>query len=151
MLIIGILAAVALPQYNLAVAKARISALIPVMRSIQQAQERYYMANGEFATDIRELDISCASYGTGSHEGWCYFDTKGSARAHIDEGRYIVGQDGRIPGVGLYYFYLPNKTYASCYASDGSNEEFANRVCQNLSGLSAPSSRINGANVYKLW
>ena len=150
-LIIGILASIALPQYKMAVAKARINALIPVLRSIQQAQERYYMANGEFATDIRELDVSCAAFGTGAHENWCYFNKKGTARGHLGADRYIVAGDDRVAGVGLYYFYFPGKTYARCYASDGSNEEFANRVCQNLSGLREPSGRTNTANVYKLW
>ena len=150
-LIIGILAAIALPQYEMAVAKARLSALIPMMRSLQQAQERYYMANGEFATDIHDLDVTCSAYGTGAHQNWCYFDKEGTARAHLDEGQYIVGGDHRVPGVGLYYFYWIGNNSARCYAMDGNDEEFANRVCKNLSGLSAPSSRTNTANVYKLW
>ena len=149
-LIIGILAAIAVPQYKLAVAKVRISALIPVLRSIQQAQERYYMANGEFATDIRELDVSCAAFGTGAHENWCYFNKKGTARGHLGADRYIVAGDDRVAGVGLYYFYFPGKTYALCYAWD-SNEEFANRVCRSLTGLDEPSGRINGANTYRLF
>ncbi len=150
-LIIGILAAVALPQYNLVVAKTRISAMIPLLRSIQQAQERYYLANGEFATDIHDLDVSCAAYGTGNKENWCYLNKTGNATAHLDEGWYIVGSDNRVPGVRLYYFYWVGGSSARCYAVDGDSEEFANRVCQNLSGLSEPSSRVNGANVYQLW
>ena len=157
-LIIGILAAIAVPQYKLAVAKVRISALIPVLRSIQQAQERYYMANGEFAADIHNLDVTCAAFGTGAHENWCYLDKKGTSRAHLGlsdttpyKRGHIVGQDNRVEGVHLYYFFYNNTSSASCYALDGNNEEFNNRVCQSLSGLSEPSSRIIGANVYKLW
>ena len=56
-LIIGILAAVALPQYKLAVAKSRLANIKTVFSSIKQAQEAYYMVNGEYTTDISNLDI----------------------------------------------------------------------------------------------
>ena len=56
-LIIGILAAVALPQYKLAVVKARVSTYLPVLKNIAEAQETYYMTNGVYATDTSVLDI----------------------------------------------------------------------------------------------
>ena len=148
-LIIGILAGVALPQYQVAVAKTRIAALIPMLRSIQQAQERYYMEHGSYAQDIRDLDVTCSSYGTGVHEKWCYLDGKGYSTVHLDEGRYVVATDSRIPGVGLYYFYSP-QSYASCYAFYG-NKDMATRICKSLSGRSEPSGTVIGADVYRLW
>ncbi len=57
-LIIGILAAVALPQYRLAVAKSKYAKVKPLVESIAQAQEIYYLANGEYSTNLDELDIS---------------------------------------------------------------------------------------------
>ena len=62
-LIIGILAAGALPQYNKAVAKTRLMALVPILRSVQLAQQRYQLANGVWATSLDELDLDfpCAS------------------------------------------------------------------------------------------
>ena len=149
-LIIGILAAIAVPQYNLAVAKTRISALMPLLRSLQQAQERYSMANGSYAKTIRNLDVTCASYGTSeAYKDWCYLDKKGRVSARLDEGRYIFATDSRVPGVSLLFFYR-GKESALCYAWD-SNEEFANRVCRSLTGLDEPSGRINGANTYRLF
>lgn len=56
-LIIGVLAAVAVPQYKLAVAKARLANVRPVLASIKQAEEAYYMANGKYTDFIEELDI----------------------------------------------------------------------------------------------
>ncbi len=56
-LIIGILAAIALPQYQKAVIKARFAALKPLTRALADAQERYYLANNEYAQDIADLDI----------------------------------------------------------------------------------------------
>ncbi len=56
-LIIGILAAVALPQYQKAVWKSRTTQLIALVNTIGKAQEAYYMANGNYATSFDELSI----------------------------------------------------------------------------------------------
>ena len=57
-LIIGILAAVALPQYETAVMKSRMSAMWPILKGIKDAQEAYYMANGSYTDNLNDLDIS---------------------------------------------------------------------------------------------
>lgn len=56
-LIIGILAAVALPQYQIAVEKSRASTLLTVMKSIADAQQTYYLANNTYATTFDQLDV----------------------------------------------------------------------------------------------
>ncbi len=56
-LIIGILAAVALPQYQLAVLKARFTELQTVSSSLSKMVEMYYMANGEYPKYWSDLDI----------------------------------------------------------------------------------------------
>ena len=56
-LIIGILASIALPQYKMAVLKSKISTYLSLLKSIREAQEVYYLANGEYAVDLRELAI----------------------------------------------------------------------------------------------
>ena len=56
-LIIGILAAVALPQYEKAVEKSRAVEGITLARSIALANQAYYMANGSWSDDINELDL----------------------------------------------------------------------------------------------
>ena len=62
-LIIGILASVALPQYKLAVAKSRISAWLPTLRTIKEANEMYYLANGVYLSGaaVQNLDIDLPS------------------------------------------------------------------------------------------
>ena len=56
-LIIGILAAVALPQYQKAVMKSRYAALKNLTRSLDTAQRLYYLENGQYAQTFDVLDI----------------------------------------------------------------------------------------------
>jgi len=56
-LIIGILAAVALPQYQKAVEKAHMTEAITQVRALANAEKIYYMANGEYAPTFDLLDL----------------------------------------------------------------------------------------------
>ena len=69
-LIIGILAAVALPQYKKAVLKSRLAAIIPHMISIRNAMEIYYLANGTyppwgFNMSVLDIGSSCQEVSNG--------------------------------------------------------------------------------------
>ena len=65
-LIIGILAAVAVPQYQKAVAKARLTEAIVAVRTMKAAQEVYYLANGSYADSMDELDVEIPNLQSGS-------------------------------------------------------------------------------------
>ena len=60
-IIIGILAAIALPQYRKAVGKAELAQLIVATKALQNAQERFYLTNGDYASNISGLDIDLAN------------------------------------------------------------------------------------------
>ena len=57
-LIIGVLAAVALPQYRIAVLKSRAAAALPMLKAIYQAEERYHLITGNHTTNFNDLDIT---------------------------------------------------------------------------------------------
>ena len=57
-LIIGILAAIALPQYKMAVAKTQYATFKHLAVAIKDAQEVFYMANGQYATKLEDLDVT---------------------------------------------------------------------------------------------
>ena len=62
-LIIGVLAAVALPQYQMAVMKSRVAFIMPVVDALKKAEELYYLANGEYL-DGFDVDLStCTNSG----------------------------------------------------------------------------------------
>ena len=65
-LIIGILAAVALPQYFKAVEKSRATEALSVMGSLASAMERARLVRSDntYPANFEELDIQFANYGT---------------------------------------------------------------------------------------
>ena len=76
-LIIGILAAIALPQYQFAVVKSRTLACLPLLKSIGEAQERYYLEHGEYTNIFPQLDIDFKDSCTNS-----FLIDLGGARQH---------------------------------------------------------------------
>ena len=57
-LIIGILAAMALPQYFKAVERSRMAEAVTLMNSITQAQRRKFMQTNRYANEFEGLDVS---------------------------------------------------------------------------------------------
>lgn len=72
-LIIGILAAVALPQYKKAVEKSRATQAMALLKATGDAQEAYRLANGEYATVFEELSVDIPW--TGSTKWWASYTT----------------------------------------------------------------------------
>ncbi len=95
-LIIGILAAVTLPQYQKAVYKSRYTALKPLVKSIQNAQESYYLANGTYATDFAQLEISLPSPNPNSNPLVYYYDWGSCDMGRTDADKYIACTNSQI-------------------------------------------------------
>ncbi len=56
-LIIGILAAIAVPQYQRSVRKARMTEATVYLKNLYSAQELYRLEHGSYAVDFSALDI----------------------------------------------------------------------------------------------
>ena len=63
-LIIGILAAVALPQYTKAVEKSRATEAITLLGNLATAEQIYKMGQGVFTNDLTQLDLQLPGVGT---------------------------------------------------------------------------------------
>ena len=103
-LIIGILAAVAVPQYQKAVMKSRNAELKQVVKTIAEAQEVYYLANGRYAANFSELDIDLPLtpvQTTTGHSGGCGLLVQGtdSVRQAKDYFVMLHSSEADMPGV----------------------------------------------------
>ena len=55
--IIALLTAIALPKYRMAVWKSRFTQLLTYNNAIVKAQQLYYLANGKYTMNLKDLDI----------------------------------------------------------------------------------------------
>ena len=75
-LIIGILAAIALPQYRRVVLKAHLHKGISLVASMVEAEQTYYMTHGDYTSDLDDLDVtvpvddSCEKWTDSTASGW---------------------------------------------------------------------------------
>jgi len=126
-IIIGILAAVAVPQYFKVVERGRVSEVQSFIGSIKSAQERYIARFGKYSPDLSKLDITFA--GTCTTAGDCgmkFFAMQSISTANCSSGGpgYLLNvsrTDTAAAPPALYgsYVLLYNRctsaiTYANC-------------------------------------
>jgi len=150
-LIIGILAAVALPQYQISVAKSRLGSLRAISKSIEQVQEAYFFEEGKYSVGFKVLGISIPY--THIVEAKDYSEiTLPNGDTIIVSGTNIRLGSSKASGANIYVFYkntdaaFAGKT--TCYAN--MNNVFANKVCKALTGKSTPDSS-NGPNTVNIY
>lgn len=132
-LIIGILSAIALPQYRLAVEKSRVSEAMTVIKSIAQAREVYRLANGELPSYFRDIDIQIP--GEEDDEGMC-MNTK-NWRYYIDVNSTDAGRNN-VSDENYYVisYYLPSDsdTAVAGKFTCSAYGDFPDKICKSLGG-----------------
>ena len=136
-LIIGILAAVALPQYHKAVAKSRAVEAVSILKALQQAQIAYFLANGEFTDDLSKLDVEIPA---GSFLGDVTEETRDPNKYYYTcAGKHYC--DAAISNEKLPSFEFSNrpneqhKKYCLAYGKD----TLAHDICKSM-GQSDPNA-----------
>ena len=140
-LIIGILSAVALPQYQVAVEKSRLGTVMSNVKTIKNAAEVHYMSAGEYGDDLTVFDIGeisgCRSAGAGQlHCAKTWYDwliygggnnlaSAGYTRPYgeFKTGYVQFGDYSQTPGV------------AECWAK--ADDSVANQVCKSMGGVAS--------------
>ncbi|WP_428050445.1 type IV pilin protein [Candidatus Avelusimicrobium caledoniensis] len=123
-LIIGILAAVALPQYQKAVTKSRYATMKNLVQSIYEAEQVYYLANNTYTTDFDELSIDAG----GTH----YFTTRRSFPWGfcLIESTYAYCKN---PTINMSYIKTFSTGKASCQVYTGASDT-AKQICKQETG-----------------
>ena len=130
-LILGILVAIALPQYQVAVAKADVAKVISLVKVIAEQQRAYHLAHSRFTDNLEDLDITVNA----PDDWWC----------HLYKGSSVTGENNAVecakpvvnPTIAVVYYYgkrtntheMENQLY--CWT----NDTFGKRVCSTFGPL----------------
>ena len=137
-LIIGILAAVAVPQYQVAVAKARYSELMALVKHVKMEQEVYYLANGHYAQDCEELGVDLPAGAYLTDWKWMQVDDKFAIQCIRYNGEIPAAVTGRVISstagtIASYEQYFKQYTTAYSFGCSGKTSIYL-KVCKTLCG-----------------
>ena len=150
-LIIGILSAVALPQYNKAVLRSKYVQLQVIARSFADAATVYYMANGQGPLYWSDMDIEKPGDWTDQNVELGYI---GKDRSFCDLNTthivcfYVINESEKV---AYARWFEPGKEKTECW----SFESYKNGVglCKSLGGVKTGTTEHGtciGCNTYKL-
>ena len=157
-LIIGILAAIALPQYQKAVMKAHLATVKDMTSSLVQAEELYHLSNGSYTQDFDALDVTTPEPLSSTTEGARTYRNfrnmqcilQNNASAHVNCG-YTDDEGNEIISVQTY---LSKNTGISsqtwCVAGTADLTATANKVCQADTGKASHYASQSGAT-WTVW
>ncbi|WP_428050230.1 type IV pilin protein [Candidatus Avelusimicrobium caledoniensis] len=136
-LIIGILAAVALPQYQKAVLKARLTQMMVYMDALYKGAEVYYMANGNYPNDVSELPLDITGTAVELKQDQYITSTPTKAAFFPDGTECMVAKSGNdfIACFNENFVLIRTHTtgYTSCY---GWNKNIQTSICRGFGGSS---------------
>ena len=138
-LIIGILAAVALPQYNKAVEKSRAVQALTSLDALAQAQEAYFLSHGNYAVSMRNLDIEVPTV-----TNWMYDIQTENYDEEEDDSKIMVQNERDLDLFFIYYFGSKQK---ACMA----RSEYAHKICQLFAGVSQDCRGIDKSDGYECY
>ena len=136
-LIIGILSAVALPQYTIAVEKARLSEALIMMSNIEKGLEVYVMTNGiednDFlgnnATATLDIDIGSSLDCSGDYCLSKYFGYNAQCTFGLC---YVQVHEGKSRNGEKYFLMTQRYSNGSSVHVCNGRSEIGNKICKNL-------------------
>lgn len=149
-LIIGILAAIALPQYERVVDKSRLTEAFVLGRHIRDAQKMYYMANGAYAATFADLGVDLPGVDTSSAgdrvvvKNFSYALVVGNPSSNLPD-RVTVDS---LPGGVALLFMFDGRIRCCSYAQ--SNWK-GTAMCKNLGATGEGSDGCGGQGTCLCW
>jgi type IV pilus assembly protein PilE len=140
-LIIGILAAIALPQYRMAVERTRANHMMLMLRNIANAQKLYQLTTGGYTLNFDDLDIEMPPGATKSvsdggmtltYKDFTCFLRRGSD-AQATYSAYCNPSGGKVTFERYY-----DRPDFICWAPK--TNDAANKICRTISGRDTTST-----------
>ena len=133
-LIIGILAAVALPRYNRAVIRARYQQAVIFGDLCQKAQKIYHLEHGEYTINFDDFDISVPPPSSKPNDSTVYY-TWGFCQLRRNDGVDMNCYPENAPRYQINF----NHGQRTCFG--GEDKPDFNAVCRAETGKKEPDSK----------
>ena len=133
-LIIGILTSVALPQYRKAVVKTKVMKLLPLIRTIDSAEQVYYSTYGQYTAKLTDLDIDLPAGGSVNSDGTKIDYSDFVCLTDQNKSVYCNSKDSSAPRIEKYFAVA----YFGCWY-DGN--EAKKQICASIAGSEPSGSR----------
>ena len=149
-LIIGILAAVALPQYQKAVLKSHYLQIKTLGRVLAQAQELYFMENGVYAENIEDLSIDLPAPKYPTERGPIRSYNWGTCRLLSSQ---HVSYCSNMYQMQFQTYYEHSTSHAKgialCVAWNGDINSAQNQLCKQETAKAVPYSQNTSMMTWK--
>ncbi|MBR3631858.1 MAG: prepilin-type N-terminal cleavage/methylation domain-containing protein [Elusimicrobiaceae bacterium] len=129
-LIIGILSAIALPQYEKAVMRSRFATLKAATDALYQAEKIYFMANGTYTNDMTALDMLPSGCTLNQSKNQCSYPW-GYCRAEIGTsyGRVHCENTQTLQN-GYVHYFVGSFPETVCWAFTENSTDKYNQLCK---------------------
>ena len=140
-LIIGVLAAIALPMYQKAVMKSRFAALMPIAKSMADSNEAYYLEHNTYASNPQDLLVQGQKeYPTGTELEF------GSSTDYA----YVLASNDLARNNYIVYQKHSENFPGNIHCEALKDDVQANEICTSLGGEYIPGSLTDGYKTYVL-
>ena len=132
-LIIGVLAAVALPQYQTAVNKSRYAGLMPLAKSVKDAEEEVFMTKADYTADLGDLAVAPGNIDENNTSTATQGNVTLSVVAGASEGQdYVKAVDNRnADNTFIMYFARSPKYAGEIHCEAKTNNAKAQQLCKS--------------------
>ena len=149
-LIIGILAAVAVPQYQKAVLKSRMAQIYAWMNHASREAELFYMANGRYPQNFFEMGVEIPGCTiTETSMGWCS-GNKELSFVEISNNtiHFLMKRSGgaRV----IYFFRRYNQNYGEGLFCAPYGVESLKEFCRSIGAVRPAANKWMGYEIYHI-
>ena len=154
-LIIGVLAAVALPQYQTAVNKSKYAGLMPLAKSVKQAEEEMIMTKADYTDQFADLSVQVP--GEINNTGETVTNSDGTTLTLYSDGAhdYVKATRTGLDNNLVMYFdkstQFPGEIHCEAITGETRAAERAKQICKSYGPSVGPiAATVSGYEAYVL-
>ena len=153
-LIVGILASIALPQYQMAVIKSRYATMKNIVHALASAEEIHYLANGVYTEDLEALSIEGAGCSLSDDTPRQCFYSWGRCQVMARESSSEFCASCNNTDIGMQYRVYFDHSIAApggriCIAYNRDLNSIQNKLCRAETGATTPGTGTTNAYTWR--